>query len=187
MGKKNLPKRKKQNVIFACNHTSNFDAPILDIKFRQKIYYLGKIELFKNKFLGWLLKKLGVIPVDRSKADLGAIKKTLKLLNTGKNVGIFPQGTRGQEGEIDVKTVKEGIALFALRTGVPVLPLAYARKPKIFRKNYLLVGEIIKPDMTRNKEPEYADEFTKQVVDAMNKLYIQGQSYLQKTKKKDTI
>jgi len=184
VNKKKFPKLKKQNAIICCNHTSNFDAVLLDIKFIKKFRYLGKIELFKNKFKGWFMKKLGCIPVDRSKADLGAIKKTLAVLKDGKPLGIFPQGTRAEEGEIDVETVKNGVTMFSLRTNTPVLPMAIARKPKWFRKNYLVVGDLIFPDQEKTKDKSYAEEFTKKVVDEMNKLRLQGLEILNKKKTK---
>ena len=183
VNKKNMPKRKKQNVIVCCNHTSNFDAVVLDIRLRHKLYYLSKKEMFKNKFFGFFLKKLGCIKVDRSKPDITAIKTCLKTLNEGKNLGVFPQGTRGQEGDIDVATVKDGVAVFSLRTGKPVLPMALVRKPKIFRRNMLVVGELIYPDMERSKDKVYAEEFTALIVKQMNDLRHQGEELLYKKKK----
>lgn len=182
VGKKNLPKTKKQNVILCCNHTSNLDGPILDIKLKRKFYYLCKIELFKNKFVGFFMKKFGCIPIDRGSVDITAIKTTLKTLNSGKSVGIFPQGTRGEEGKIDENTVKDGVAMFSLRTGVPVLPMVVVRKPKVFRKNMIVVGELIFPDKERAKDKEYKDEFTKQIVTKLNELLDEGEKRLCKKK-----
>ena len=174
INRKRLPKAKKQNVILACNHMSNLDLPIVAIKFRRKFTYIGKAELFKNKFFGWLLKKFDVIPVDRTKADLGAIKKVLGAINRKRHVCICPQGTRSKPGEIDENTVKDGISLFALRTGTPVLPMVILKKPRIFRFNKIVVGELIYPDMERAKDREYSDEFTKLVVAKMNELLASG-------------
>ena len=174
INKKHLPRAKKQNVIIACNHMSNFDLPILAIKFCRKFTYVGKAELFKNKFLGWLLKKFDVIPVDRTKADLGAIKKVLGAINRKRHVCICPQGTRSKPGEIDENTVKDGIALFALRTGTPVLPTVILKKPKFLRFNKIIVGDLIYPDMSRAKDKEYSEEFTKLVVSKMNELLVSG-------------
>jgi len=174
INKKHLPKAKKQNVIIACNHMSNFDLPIVAIKFCRKFTYIGKAELFKNKILGWFLKKFDVIPVDRSKADLGAIKKVLGAINKKRHVCICPQGTRSKPGEIDENTVKDGISLFALRTGTPVLPTVILKKPRIFRFNKIIVGDLIYPDMSRAKDKEYSEEFTKLVVAKMNELLLNG-------------
>ena len=174
INKKRLPKAKKQNVIMACNHMSNVDLPLIAIRFCRKFTYIGKAELFKNKFLGWLLRKFDVIPVDRSKADLGAIKKVLGAINRKRHVCICPQGTRSKPGEIDEETVKSGISLFALRTGTPVLPTVILKKPKLFRFNKIIVGELIYPDMERAKDKEYSDEFTKLVINKMNELLTSG-------------
>ena len=174
INKKHIPKAKKLNVIIACNHMSNFDLPIVAIKFCRKFTYIGKAELFKNKILGWFLKKFDVIPVDRSKADLGAIKKVLGAINKKRHVCICPQGTRSKPGEIDENTVKDGISLFALRTGTPVLPTVILKKPRIFRFNKIIVGDLIYPDMSRAKDKEYSEEFTKLVVAKMNELLLNG-------------
>lgn len=174
VNKNHLPKAKKQNVIIACNHMSNVDLPLIAIKFCRKFTYLGKAELFKNKFLGWLLRKFDVIPVDRNKADLGAIKKVFGAINRKRHVCICPQGTRSKPGEIDESTVKDGISLFALRTGTPVLPMVIIKKPRIFRFNKIVVGDLIYPDMARAKDKEYSEEFTKIVVAKMNELLASG-------------
>lgn len=174
VNRKNLPSAKKQNVILACNHMSNVDLPIVAIRFRRKFTYLGKAELFKNKFLGWLLKKFDVIPVDRNKADLGAIKKVFGAIARKRHVCVCPQGTRSKPGEIDENTVKDGISLFALRTGTPVLPAVILKKPRLFRFNKIIVGELIYPDMERARDKEYSEEFTKLVVAKMNELLASG-------------
>ena len=174
INKKHLPNRKKQNVIIACNHMSNIDLPIVAIKFCKKFTYIGKAELFRNKFFGWLLRKFDVIPVDRTKADLGAIKKVFGAIARKRHVCVCPQGTRSKPGEIDENTVKDGISLFALRTGTPVLPMVILKKPRVFRFNKIVVGDLIYPDMERAKDKEYSEEFTKLVVAKMNELLASG-------------
>ena len=170
VNKKRLPKRKKQNVIVACNHMSNMDAPLVAVKFWQKFTYLGKAELFKNKFFGWLMRKFDVIPVDRNKVSITSIKQVLGAINRKRHVCIFPQGTRQEAGEIDESVIKGGVVLFSLRTGTPVLPMVIMKKPKIFRFNKIVVGEMIYPDMERAKDPEYFEEFTHLIVTQMNDL-----------------
>ena len=140
INKNHLPKAKKQNVIIACNHMSNVDLPLIAVKFCRKFTYLGKAELFKNKLLGWLLRKFDVIPVDRNKADLGAIKKVFGAINRKRHVCICPQGTRSKPGEIDESTVKDGISLFALRTGTPVLPMVIVKNQRFLDLTKLLLA-----------------------------------------------
>ena len=62
IGKKNIPKGA---CILSSNHTSNMDAVIFALKTWEKKYYLAKKELFKNKFMGFFLKKFGAIKIDR--------------------------------------------------------------------------------------------------------------------------
>lgn len=174
VNRKNLPKAKKQNVIVACNHMSNVDGPLLDIKFGKKFVFLAKIELFRNKFASWFLKKFGGIPVDRNKTSLTSIKSVFSAINQRKHVCIFPQGTREEAGVIDEGVVKDGIALFSLRTGTPVLPMVIIKKPKIFRPNRIIVGELLYPDMERAKDKEYFDEFTRLIIAKMNEMLARG-------------
>lgn len=170
VGKKNLPKRKKQNVIIACNHMTNADGVMIDVKLKRKFIILGKKELFKNKILGWILHHVGVVSVDRQKFDLGAIKTTLRALNDKKDVCIFPQGTRCKTTEMDKDSIKNGISMFALKTNTPVLPCVYNKPIKPFRRTKLIIGELIYPDENKLNDAEYREEFSLLVVEKMNGL-----------------
>ena len=55
IGKKNLPKKK--GAVLTCNHYSNMDCIIIDVFLNKKVRFLAKKELFKNKFVSWVLKK----------------------------------------------------------------------------------------------------------------------------------
>ena len=94
VGKKNLIKGK---ALMICNHRSLLDPIIMACAIPSiRLSFMGKKELFKNKFVGWFLKSLGVFPVDREKADLASIKHTLYLLKKEKPVVVFPEGTRNK-------------------------------------------------------------------------------------------
>ena len=75
VGKKNLKELKGKHYIISCNHMSNWDPVMMDVKFNRKHRFLAKKELFKNKFAGACLKSFGAIPVDRSKPDPSSIKE----------------------------------------------------------------------------------------------------------------
>ena len=60
--------------------------------------------------------------------------------------------------------------------------MAIIRKPKAFRKNYIVVGDLIEPNMEKSKDKEYAEEFTKTVVDSINELRHKGEEILCKKK-----
>ena len=152
---------------------SNLDPVMMDITFKKKYRFLAKKELFKNKLLGASLKSFGAVPVDRSQADTKAIKEILRLLNKKKNVCIFPQGTRCKTPRVEEGSAKEGVAMFAIRTNTPIVPMMYDKKIKPFRLTRLYIGEPIYPDETRKKDKEYLGEFANLIVEKMNAL-IEG-------------
>lgn len=173
IGKKNLKQLKGKNFILACNHTSNLDAIMLDIKFFKKYRYLAKKELFDSKFSNWFMRSLGGVPVDRTQADPKAIKEIFRLINNGKKIAIFPQGTRAKTIKIEDGSAKEGVAMFSIRTNTPVVPMMYNKKIKAFRRTKLLIGEPIYPDETRKKDKEYVSEYANLIISKMNEL-LQG-------------
>ncbi len=170
VGKKNYKKLKGQNYIISCNHTSNMDPVMLDIVFRKKHRILAKKELFNNKAFGWLLKQLGAIPVNRQNVEPHSIKEILSAINKKQNIMIFPQGTRAKTINVEDGSAKEGVALFSIRTGTPVIPMMFNKKIKFLRRTKLLIGEPIYPDMERKKDKEYLTEYANLIVQKMNDL-----------------
>ena len=170
IGKKNIKELKGKNYILSCNHTSNLDAVMLDVKFRKKFRYLAKKELFQKKFSGACMRQFGGVAVDRQNADPKAIKEIFRLIQNGKKVAIFPQGTRAKTIHIEDGSAKEGVAMFAIRTNTPVIPMMYDRKLKAFRRTKLIIGAPIYPDETRKKDKEYVAEFANLIVRKMNEL-----------------
>lgn len=138
IGEKNIPKGA---CILASNHTSNMDAVIFAVKTWEKKYYLAKKELFKNKVFGFFIKKLGAIKIDRQSNDVTAIKNCLKVLKNNKKLFIFPEGTRVNNENMELGQVKHGVAMFAIKAKVPVVPIFIMRKPKIFRRNKIFIGK----------------------------------------------
>ena len=135
-GRKNLVKGKS---ILICNHTSNWDAVMLDFYLRRRIRFLGKKELFSNKFKSWFIGRiLGTVKVDRGHADIASTKTVLKLLKDNKSIGIFPQGTRSSNENMEIKN---GVCLFAIKAKAPIVPMYIVNKPRLFRSNKILVGK----------------------------------------------
>ena len=81
-----------------------------------------------------------------------------------------------------MQNAKDGMIIFASKGEAEILPMLLYKKPKAFRKNYIVVGDLIKPDMDKSKDKEYADEFTKLVVDSINDLRHKGEQMLCKKK-----
>lgn len=123
-GVHNIPKDKA--CILCCNHTSISDIIFMAIICPRQVHFMGKDEVFKNKLLAWLWTKLGAFPVNRRTGDKGAINRAEVILNEGKVLGIFPEGTR-HPGEAPHKA-KPGTAMLALATKATIVPCSVYRE-----------------------------------------------------------
>ena len=134
--------KKVTGALFTCNHYSKMDSMIpYFVLFKKEAHALAKYELFTNPVAGWFLHKMGAIPVRRGEADIEAVKQVLRVLKDGKQLLIFPEGTRNKEGTQQMAEFKTGTARFAIKAKVPIVPMIYYQSPKAFRKNWLYVGE----------------------------------------------
>lgn len=149
-----------RNFIVASNHTAAADGVIICACMKNQIRFMGKKELFKVPVVGAFLKAIGCYPVDRKSSDVAALRNTINLLKDNDCVGIFPQGTRKPKVDPSTTSAKNGIGLIAARSGVDVLPVAIkskSGKTQMFRKNYLIISELIKNeefDFENNKGAE---------------------------------
>lgn len=142
IGKKYYKQTKGSGTILASNHQSLNDPILLKVKVNPNFRLMAKSSLFKNVFFGWILRKMGAYPVNRGTSDITAVKTTLGYLKKDKHVVIFPEGTRLNGG--DMKSLKDGVATFALKTDCFVVPAVFKKKPKIFSFNSLLIGKPFK-------------------------------------------
>lgn len=137
-GRKNMPKGK---AIISCNHWSNWDIALYVLNTSERVNIMAKKELFKNKVFGGLLKDYGGIPIDRDGNDLNAIKTCIKKLKDNEKLFVFPEGTRHKpEGEV-LGEIKSGMAMIAIKTKTPIVPVWIERKPKLFRKSVYHIGQ----------------------------------------------
>jgi 1-acyl-sn-glycerol-3-phosphate acyltransferase len=123
-------------VIIAANHISLWDPPVIGTALPRKVHFMAKEELFANPVFGWIISKLGAFPVKRGAADRTAIRTALRLLESGSILAIFPEGTRSKDGKLG--SPEAGLALLALKSGVPIVPAAIIGTNKIFRDNQVL-------------------------------------------------
>ena len=128
-------------AIFCANHNSMLDMFFLGFKLNRWIYWMAKEELFKNPVAAFLYRKLGAFSVKRGAGDVGSVKKAYKLLNEGKIVGIFPQGTRIDPAKLENARVKSGAAMIAVNSGVPIIPAAVKGSYKLFSKMSVIYGD----------------------------------------------
>jgi 1-acyl-sn-glycerol-3-phosphate acyltransferase len=108
--------------IIITNHISGLDPFVIGIPMDRAIYCLAKVELYQNAMLTWILKNLGFIPLDRDSTDTSAMRIVLKVLKNGHPLGISPEGTRSEDGEMLPFT--HGATKLALHAQVPILPVA---------------------------------------------------------------
>ncbi|OBJ73538.1 lysophospholipid acyltransferase family protein [Mycobacterium sp. 1274756.6] len=116
-------------AILASNHLAVADSFYLPLVVRRRITFLAKAEYFtgtgvKGWFTRWFYSVSGQVPIDRTSADAAqaALDTAKRLLEEGKLLGMYPEGTRSPDGRL--YKGKTGLARLALETGIPVIPVA---------------------------------------------------------------
>lgn len=163
---------KEGGVILASNHISNFDPPTIGILLDRKVHFMAKKELFEVWGFGWLITQLGAFPVKRGGVSKESIKNSLNILRSGKIMGIFPEGSRHDQGD-----GKKGAASFALRSDAAIVPVAIVGNYKLFRKVRVIYGEPL--DLAKYKEnpsPDNVDLLTAELMNKIAELKLVGQS-----------
>lgn len=138
-GEENIPMMEK--LIVCANHSNNLDPVIIGIIFPREISFMAKKELFENKFLKFVLSRMGAFPVDRNESDIKAIKNALRVLKEDGVLGIFPEGTRVEGFNPD--NVKSGTALISIKSKSRILPIYLEGNYKIFTTINVHIGEPI--------------------------------------------
>lgn len=144
-GTENIPQDKP--VILASNHRSYADPVILTMPMKLPVSYMAKEELFKNKLFGWFIRRLGAFPVRRGSGDMSVIDDSIHILESGRNLVIFPEGTRSKDGRVGKG--KTGVALIAAQSGADVVPCGISfegEKLKFRSKLTLKYGKVIKAE-----------------------------------------
>ena len=109
-------------VLMLSNHQSYLDPPLLGTRLNRSMAYLADAELFKFAPFGWLIRTLNAFPIEQGRGDLGAMKQSIRLLQEGWLLNVFPEGSRTPDGNLH--PAQKGAALIVRRAGVPVVPVA---------------------------------------------------------------
>jgi len=123
------------SFILASNHQSYFDPPALGCKLPRNLHYFARDSLFFWP-LGFLIRNLNSIPVNRSQLDLATLKRVLKVLQQGDPLLVFPEGTRSPDGQIH--SGKKGIGLLLAKSQTDVLPARIRGGNKVLGKGMLI-------------------------------------------------
>lgn len=119
-GKNNIP--AEGAAIAAGNHIHFADPIFLYFAQKRQLRFMAKAELFKNPVLGWICKGYGAFPVERGTGDTESVNTAFHVLEEGKVLGIFPEGTRSKSGVIG--RGKTGTIHIAHQSGAPIYPFA---------------------------------------------------------------
>lgn len=119
-GIEHVPRRG--GVLIVSNHQSYLDPVLIAVKLRRPLSFFAKSELFENRFFGAFIRSLNAFPVRQGEGDVGAVKETIRRLQEGHALNVYPEGTRSPNGEI--QKMEAGVGLIVRRAGVPVVPAA---------------------------------------------------------------
>src|SRR5262245_24945816 len=107
-------------VLLVANHSSVLDPALIGGVCPRPLTFLAKAELFRIPGFGGLIRRLNARPLRREGADPSALRIARRVLDEGKALLVFPEGTRGEEGIL--REPKAGAALLAVQSGAAVIP-----------------------------------------------------------------
>jgi 1-acyl-sn-glycerol-3-phosphate acyltransferase len=125
-----------RSYVFASNHQSIYDIPIVFLALPLQLRIVAKDSLGTFPFLGWHLRTTGHLRVDRMNPGAGIVKKMSRLVQGARSLIVFPEGTRSVDGT--VARFKGGMFLVAIEAGLPVVPVSIAGSRHVMLKGRLM-------------------------------------------------
>ena len=126
-----------RSYIFAANHQSIYDIPILFASLPVQLRIMSKASIGRIPFLGWHLQRTGHLLIDRSQSGAGIMRKMARLVRQQHSLFIFPEGTRSIDGS--VAKFKGGSFLIAVDAGLPVVPISIQGSRHVMFRGRLMV------------------------------------------------
>ncbi len=174
-GVEHLP--KTGGGLLLANHQSYLDPLLVGLPLRRPVSYLARDSLFRIPVIGWLLRNTYVMPLSRDTGGAAGFRETLRRLDDGFLVGVFPEGTRSPDGTLG--TFKPGFAALVRRTEVPIYPVGIAGANRALgkgsrflkpRRVCVVFGEpfsrtTIEPLCQRGREPELVEAVRSRIAD----------------------
>lgn len=170
-------------AVYAVNHLSYMDTPVLFSKLPFQFRILARQDLFKIPFIGWYLRRSGQIPVDNTslRSTLGSLNRGVRALQSGMPLVIFPEGSRSTDGHL--QPFMSGPALIAVRAKVPIVPLALIGTEELLpmhtyhftpRPLLLIVGE---PISTTDYTSKTVSVLTQRIYEEISRMYYEHSGY----------
>jgi 1-acyl-sn-glycerol-3-phosphate acyltransferase len=131
-----------RSYVFAANHQSIYDIPILFASIPAQLRIVAKESLGRIPFMGWHLYRAGHLLVDRRNPGPDIVQKMRRLVSESSSLIVFPEGTRSVDGQVG--KFKKGSFLVAIDAGLPVVPVSVSGSRHIMMKGRLMVcpGEV---------------------------------------------
>ena len=166
VGRENIP----EGAAMVCgNHSSLSDPFLVAFAFGvdHHMHFVAKVELFRLPVIAPILRKLGMISVNRDIQDTASIKSMLGYLKKDEKVAIFPEGTRAsKDGEVSAKS---GAVKIADRARVPLVPVFLPRKKPLFTRVPVIIGEPYYPSSGEGRLA--ADDYARLAEELMDRIY----------------
>jgi len=177
-GAENLEKHRV--AVYAANHTSYMDTPVVFSSLPFQFRILAKKELWSMPFIGWYLNRSGQIPIDAEnpRAALSSLSAGVKALRSGMPLFVFPEGSRTPNGEL--QGFLSGAAFLAIRAQVPLVPVALSGVYDLLpiHAHHFYPGEVVltagSPIDTTGMTLRQADDLTARVRTEISRMLGNG-------------
>jgi len=174
----------KGGVILAPNHFSAMDHWFVGIRLRRRVRFMAKSQLFRGRFVEFVVSHAGAFPVRRGQRDEEAMLTARTILERGGVLVIYLEGGRSRTGELSGQA-RPGVGRLALETGAPVVPVALSGSERArnwrrlqFPSVTVAYGEPIRyprePDAGRERQQQVADEVHAAVRRLLSRLRAEG-------------
>jgi 1-acyl-sn-glycerol-3-phosphate acyltransferase len=165
-------------LILIANHINFLEIPVLYPRLGSRpVVVFAKAETWDSPLMRWLFDLSKAIPVRRGEADTTALRRSMEVLEAGQILAVAPEGTRSGDGHL--QRAHPGVVMLALRTGAPLLPMAYfggesfwRNLPRLKRTDFhVVVGNPFYLNaggrVTREMRQQMADEIMCQIAALM--------------------
>lgn len=141
-------------ALFLINHQSFLDPLLVGLPLRRPVSYLARDTLFPVPLVGWVLRNTYVMPIRRDAATTESLRESIRRVEHGFYVGIFPEGTRSHDGTIG--ELKPGFVALLRRCRAPLVPIGIAGADDVLprgtmllrpRRVHVVFGDPIPPDV----------------------------------------